>query len=278
MIASIKKNSFLVALTVSAIVLTFYSAAWAERLMSFIGDSYMINITIDNDAAQAFLDDEINPNLPQTEQLLSIGVGMVVLHNRSNLRDENGDVIGNGKDIVAILLLLVSDPAAPPPGFSTLIIESFTNNKDLIEYSAEKGIGEEDRKASEVKVTHEVEVKEDRRKMKGKFDISNIKGKIMFGTQFIAPEPYYDPLLMDVDDIVKEIPFRLRFASDPQRMFALSILRTIYELPVEETSFNLHIDIDESSMANQIFSGVDQKDVTRLRFVHQIQIADELIE
>ena len=55
MIASIKKNIFLVALTVSAIVLTFYSAALSkstERLMSFIGDSYMINIKIDKVAAQ----------------------------------------------------------------------------------------------------------------------------------------------------------------------------------------------------------------------------------
>jgi hypothetical protein len=199
-----------------------------------------------------------------------LGVGLVTIHSRSNLRGNDGLPFGNGEDTAVNLLLLVRDPAAPSQ-ISLLLVESFRNNPALLTFMIGEGLADPSREPSEVRSTQEIEFEKETH-VKGRIEVSDDMGAIDFETKFTAPEPVCTPAYPVTPGLVEEILYRLRISYAPERLFAISQVQTVYEPPVVKAFFEL--DIDASSPAADIFNG--QTDVDRLRFIQQIQVIEEI--
>lgn len=280
-----KKRSYFLSLMVILGVLTLGSTAWSQtigRLFSFTSNSYVLTVALNQEAVQDYLDAVINPKLELVDQddLTSFfGRGLVIIHSRDNVRDDGGFPIDSGEEYVAILFLLVHDPAAPdppgPPAFriSLLLIESFNSNQATIEYFEAQGLIQP-HESSEVKKTHEIEFEEAGTKIKELIDFRDQRGTINLETRFVAPVPYYEPKV--VSDFVSETPYRLRFSHAPARLFSMSQSRTVYEPEVEDALLYFKID-GLAGSAGVLFNGLDKNDVTILRYVHQAQVVNEVV-
>jgi hypothetical protein len=268
-----KKRSYFLSLMVILVVLTLGSTAWSQtegRLLSFIGNSYVLTVALNEYDVNSYLSDVIDPALNLSSFL---GSGIVITHNRDNVRDGAGFPIDSGEEHVAILFLLVRDPAAPFPGLSLLHIKSFNSNQATIDYIAAQGLIQH-YEASEVKKNLEIEVRKKGTKIKELIDFRSQQGTISLETRFVAPVPLYVPYV--VPDFVSETPVRLRFSYAEEFLFSISYSRVAYELEVEKALLYFKID-GLAGWAGQLFNGLDKNDVTRLRYVRQFQVINEIL-
>ena len=266
------------------VLLTLGFTAWSQtegRLLSFISDSYVLTVVLNQADVNTYLNAEINPTLKEDGQdpLTSyLGRGLIAIHSRDNVRAGAGVPIDSGEEYVAILFLLVRDPAAPPAypppfGISLLLIESFNSNPATIDYLVSQGLMQA-HESSEVKKTLEIELRKKGTKIKELIDFRDQRGTISLETRFVAPVPYYEPEV--TPDFVSEFPFRIRFSYAPERLFSMSYSRAVHEPLVEDALLYLQID-GLAGWAGQLFNGLDKNDVIRLRYTHQAQVVDEML-
>jgi hypothetical protein len=273
-----KKRSYFLSLMVILVVITLGSTAWSQtgdRLFSFTTDAYILNVLLDRTVAQNYLDSEINPRLEADGQapLTALQSGLVNIYSRDNVRDGEGLPIDSGQEYVAVLFLLVTDPAAPPPLHITLLfIESFNSNQATIDYFADLDLIQW-HEASEVKRSHEMSFKNGETKIMEEIDFRDQRSTISLETKFVAPVPYYDPPGA-VPDFVSEIPYGLRYSNLPELLLSMSLSRTVYEPAVEDSLRYFKIDGLEE-WAGELFNGQDKNDVFRLRYVRQAMVINE---
>ncbi len=278
MALSIKKRGLLVAFVVSAITLALCSWTWAqpipgfrERLNSFTGNGYILNINLPGPAyyaAKNYINEFGLGWLP-------LPVAILIIHDRHNVRGDLGQITGNGDYIlINVLLLLKETPASNH--FTILLVKTFNSNQAAVDYAVSKGVIDDSSVASEMKITLNTKRDEDGTKVKSKFELLDPEDTITFQTKWVEPEPTHFPTSLLTPGYFVEIsPYLLRFAFAPERLFEVAQQRTIYEPSVSDIF--LKLDINLSGPLGAIFNDLTEADVNRFRFVHQIQTLDEII-
>lgn len=269
MALSIKKHVLLVAFFVSTIVLALCSGTWAQPYHSYTGNAYILNIRL-NGSAYAAAENYIKV-LDQTWDLSHIAI--LSIHDRHNLRDDTGQIVGNGDSILINMLLLLTETSDHR---TLLSVKSFNSNQAAVDYAESKGIIEGPSAASEMKITFEKERDEDGTIVKSKFKLLDPENIITFQTNWVEPGPWHFPTEPLPPGYFVEIPptHLLRFPFAPERLFELAQQRTIYEPSVSDIF--LKLDINLSGPLGTIFNDLTEADITRFRFVHQIQTLDEI--
>jgi hypothetical protein len=262
---------------VSLIMLTLASAAWSqnrERVMSYMGDSYVLNLHLEADATNAYIN-QINEEYDL--DLVGFGsAGILLMSDRHNLRDNEGELIPNSEDFLLALFLLVYDSASPS-NISLLLVKSFYSNADIISYLVNYEILSPDAYASSIVYSYKAE----QNSIDGKVEVNDEFAEVISKVKFIAPRPYAQPVQNPPEDpLVWEFPSRLRYNFDPTRLFAYSVHRTVYEPQVGEVELKLKISISDPSgetLADEIFNSVNETNITRVRFMRQIQVINEIV-
>jgi hypothetical protein len=284
MATSIKKRGYLVALAVSAIVLALYSSAWSqdgERLMSYMSDAYLLGLDLNPVVVTTYVEQinaEYELNLVEYPSPLGGASGVLIIHDRYNVRDDHGEFLLPGTEFATILFLPVIDPRAPY-GVSFLQVKTFNSNQNSINHLINKGLLDPEHYTSEIKVTHVAKQNEENI-INDHIKVTEDRNKIQFGAKFTPPDPYGEPSLIPPEGPpVGEHPATIRFCYDPTRLFKLSLSRAVWELPVVEVEFMLKIDLsdpDEETLADEIFNSVRKKDVFGFSYMRQIVVADEI--
>jgi hypothetical protein len=238
MITSTKNKSYLLSIMVSLVMLTLCSAAWSQ-------DRQRLN------------------------------VGILVITDRHNLRDDNGELISGGEDVSVALFLVVLD--STPPYTRILLVKSFNNNMNIINYLVNKGVLAPDTYVSTIEFSHKAE----QNRIEGEIEIEDEYDTLKSKVKFIAPSPYAEPPQIPPEDpLVWQYPVGLHYNYDPTRLFAYSVSRTVYEPPVADVELKLKINVSDpygETLTDEIFNSVNETNITRVRFMRQIQVTDEIV-
>lgn len=266
MALSIKKKGFSALLMVFAISLAM-GMVWTpdtfggdEELVSFQGNSYILNIYLDENAYAKAVQykNAIGLTLP-------IARTAVIMLDDRVVRTGAGTLLG--EDMAAKLFLVALDLSTYPPTFPLVLVRTFISNQDLANYLVMQALRPIDWSTSEIAIAHKEKRDESGCKVESKIEVLDTDGTIEFKTKFVTPEPV----------LAFETPSSspLIFGYDSSRSFEVSFYRTVYSFQPPPADVFIDINLDPSSPEGAIFNG--QNNIVRFRFVRTVTFIDEII-
>lgn len=252
------------------------------RLFSNIGEQYILDVTVDVSKVTDYLEDVVgNPDLTATPR------GFVNFTDRI-YRDDEGEQIGDDRNLGSTLFLLVRDEASPAP-VSILAVESWGTNEQFVEFLYDQGL-RSDRRTSMVKRKEEVERKKGRDEVETKWAVSSGRDKIKFEAEFVAQNLGLTPPILDPNDCGGPLGPTLRFASSPAQLFAQLQDRATFTPMLgaeaedddsddesnDDGEVELELKVHVDGPAGSIFNEIDESDVTRFRYIRERAVIDSL--
>jgi hypothetical protein len=280
MALSIKKRGLLVTLMVCAAVVVLCSGTWAknikvERFNSFMQDTYSLGFLLPTSARQAAIDYvyELDPSW------VTLPYVWLSLSDRSNYRDNEGEVVGTGSEVQAHLLLTVR---APPDStrLTLLSVKSFRTNQDIIEYHMTwlDEDHEVETQPSHINYEHVLKREEGITRVRSKYEVNEPDDTIRFMAKWEKASPSHFPLpgdpLGSEDLVAKKTNLFLRYAIAPEKLFGFARNDTISLVPLKNI---LELDIYLSDeFLGLIFNDLTVDNLFRVDFVQRLQTIDEI--